>query len=259
MVSVRNIGYRIGGKQVLQNISLDFPTGRLSVMLGPNGSGKSSLLKIFSGYTDGFMGSVLYHGEDTRALSKAGMAQYRAVMSQQPQLDFPLLVDEVVMMGRYPHFTFNPGKKDQAICGEVMQMMELLPLRHRNYLTLSEGEKQRVQFARVLAQVWNCRDKGFLFLDEPIASLDIRYQHAFLSMARDMAARQLTVVAVLHDLNLAMEYADRIVLLKDGKLVATGNAGSTMTAAVIRQVFDVQARVVQHEHSTRPFLVLGGE
>ena len=181
MLRTENISYSIGKKSILDGISAEFHPGEFNMILGPNGSGKSTFLKIFSGEIHRNHGNVFYAGKQIRAIKNDELAKYRAVMSQQPELSFPLTVDEVVMMGRYPHFNFNPSKKDESICGEVMQRMNLQSFSDRNYLTLSGGEKQRVQFARVLAQVWEQPRNGlrYLFLDEPLASLDIKYQKEF--------------------------------------------------------------------------------
>jgi len=169
MLSTENIYYRIGKKLILSAINAQFLPGEFNMILGPNGSGKSSFLKIFSGEIQHFEGNVFYGAKNIREIKKETLAKNRAVMSQQPELSFPLMVDEVVMMGRYPHFAFNPGKKDIAICNEVMERMNLQLFKERNYLTLSGGEKQRVQYARVLAQVWEKPANGYryLFLDEP--------------------------------------------------------------------------------------------
>jgi len=192
-------------------VSAEFHPGEFNMILGPNGSGKSTFLKIFSGEIHANEGNVFYAEKQIRTIKTDELAKYRAVMSQQPELSFPLTVDEVVMMGRYPHFNFNPNKKDESICGEVMERMNLRSFSDRNYLTLSGGEKQRVQFARVLAQVWEQPQAGYryLFLDEPLASLDIKYQQEFLQVAREFVKTGTVLIAVLHDINLAIQYADR--------------------------------------------------
>src|SRR5262249_3474338 len=147
-------------------------------------------------------------------------ATYRAVLSQQIEISFPLSVDEVVLMGRYPHFTIQPSKKDLSICDEVIEMLNVAALRNRNFLTLSGGEKQRVQFARVLAQIWERPASGcrILLLDEPISSLDLKYQFDFLHRVRQILDEHTIVIAILHDLNLALNYADEVLLLSKGKL-----------------------------------------
>ena len=178
-------------------------------------------------------------------------------MSQQPELGFPLTVSEVVMMGRYPHFTFNPGKKDQGICDEVIMRMQIEDLKERNYLTLSGGEKQRVQFARVLAQIWEMPSQGhrYLFLDEPLTNLDINYQQEFLSIARSLTKTDTILVAVMHDINLAVQYADKLLFLKEGELVEYGKPLEMLSEQLIKNVFNVDTKIITNPVSGLPLMV----
>jgi len=257
MLRTEGIYYSIGKKLILSNISAEFQPGEFNMILGPNGSGKSTFLKIFSGEIHGNDGNVFYADKPIRSIKTDELAKYRAVMSQQPELSFPLTVDEVVMMGRYPHFNFNPNKKDESICGEVMERMNLSSFSDRNYLTLSGGEKQRVQFARVLAQIWEQPKNGYryLFLDEPLASLDIKYQQEFLQIAREFAKTGTVLVAVLHDINLAIQFADRLFLLKEGNLAAQGKPKEILSSELIKRVFDVDAQIIENPVSKEPLVV----
>jgi iron complex transport system ATP-binding protein len=187
MLKLDNISFQIGKKCILNDINLSFEPGRISMILGPNGSGKSSLLKIFSGAESNFNGKVYYDGIDLTTISNESLAKKRAVLSQQSHLQFPLQVKEVVMMGRYPHFSFQPTKQDEEIYVEVISKLKLNHLQNRNYLTLSGGEKQRVHFARVLAQLWSIpeNENRYLFLDEPLNSLDINFQQEFGAVAAE--------------------------------------------------------------------------
>jgi iron complex transport system ATP-binding protein len=260
MLKTSGIHYSVGRKLILNDVSMDFQPGEFNMILGPNGSGKSTFLKIFSGEIHGYDGAVLYAGKKLETIKKAELAKERAVMSQQPELSFPLTVDEVVMMGRYPHFAFNPGRKDQAICEEVMQRLNLQSFKERNYLTLSGGEKQRVQYARVLAQIWEKPASGcrYLFLDEPLTSLDINYQQEFLQVAREFAKEETILVAVMHDINLAIQYGDKLFFLKEGELVAKGKPKEILTEELIRKVFDVKATIVNNPVSGNPLIVYNG-
>jgi iron complex transport system ATP-binding protein len=257
MLKTQNIQYSIGKKQILNNISADFLPGEFNMILGPNGSGKSTFLKIFSGEINGYGGSVLYNDKKIIKEKKEALAKYRAVMSQQPELSFPLMVEEVVMMGRYPHFTFNPTKKDEAICSEVMERMNLLSFKERNYLTLSGGEKQRVQFARVLAQIWEQPENGnrYLFLDEPLNSLDINYQQEFLQIAKEFAQQDTVLIAVLHDINLATQYADKLFFLKEGELVAQGKPKEMLNEALLLKVFDIKTTIINNPVTNNPLVI----
>ena len=257
MLRTENIQYSIGKKSILNNISAQFQPGELNMILGPNGSGKTSFLKIFSGEINKYNGSVFYADEQIAHIKKEELAKYRAVMSQQPELSFPLMVEEVVMMGRYPHFTFNPTKKDVDICHDVMNRMNLASFADRNYLTLSGGEKQRVQYARVLAQVWEKPAKGYryLFLDEPLTSLDINYQQEFLQIAREFTDENTVLIAVMHDINLAIQFADKLFFLKEGSLVSHGRPKEVLSESLIKQVFNVNASIINNPVSNIPLVV----
>jgi iron complex transport system ATP-binding protein len=259
MLSTKNIRYSIGKKNILNGISADFLPGEFNMILGPNGSGKSTFLKIFSGEINDYEGAVFYNDNNISTQKKESLATYRAVMSQQPELSFPLMVDEVIMMGRYPHFNFSPNKKDRSICDAVIERMRLSYFKERNYLTLSGGEKQRVQFARVLAQIWQQPAKGnrFLFLDEPLASLDINYQQEFLQVAAEFAKKGTVLIAVIHDINLALQYADKLFFLKEGQLIAQGRPEEVINEQLIKTVFDVKASIITNPVTGKPLVIYG--
>jgi iron complex transport system ATP-binding protein len=257
MLRTANISYNIGAKQILKNISLDFVPGEFTMILGPNGSGKSTFLKIFSGEINKFKGEVWYDDQPINSIKKEELSTCRAVMSQQTELTFPLNVEEVVMMGRYPHFTFNPNKKDIAICREVITRMNLDSFTERDYTTLSGGEKQRVQYARVLAQVWEKPAHGhrYLFLDEPLNNLDVAYQQDFLQMATLLKNQNTVLVAVMHDINLAIQYADKLAFFKEGELAGYGNPKELVTAPLLRKVFNVNTTVMDNPLTGDPLVV----
>lgn len=257
MLRTENISYRIGKKQILKDISLEFVPGEFNMILGPNGSGKSSFLKIFCGEINDYDGNVFYDDKKIQSINKEALARKRAVMSQQPELNFPLSVEEVVMMGRYPHFVFDPHPSDKKICDEVIDRMNLQSFRERNYLTLSGGEKQRVQFARVLAQVWENPglDTRFLFLDEPLASLDINYQQEFLQIAKSFLQSKTVLAAVIHDINLAIQFADKLFFFKEGELKALGKPSAILTESLIEQVFGVKTTIISNPVSGQPLVV----
>lgn len=257
MLRTESIYYRVGNKIILDNVNVEFLPGEFNMILGPNGSGKSSFLRIFSGELPATEGNVYFDGKKISDIKKEELAKQRAVMSQQPELSFPLTVEEVVMMGRYPHFDFNPNKKDEAICEEVMNRMELQSFKERNYLTLSGGEKQRVQYARVLAQIWEKPARGcrYLFLDEPLNNLDINYQQQFLKIAKEFIGKETVIIAVMHDLNLAIQFADKLFFFKEGSLVAQGSPGTVLTEDLIKRIFNVEARIIPNPASNSPLLV----
>jgi iron complex transport system ATP-binding protein len=258
MLEVKNITYKIGEKTILEGISACFNPGQLNMVIGPNGSGKSTLLKIICNEITHYSGNVFYNGKTLSKKEKISIAQKRAVLSQQSELSFPLSVEEVVMMGRYPHFKLNPLAKDKDICLLALKRMSIDDFRYRNYLTLSGGEKQRVHFARALAQIWEQPKDAqrYLFLDEPIASLDLNYQHEFLRIAKEIARQNTVVVAIIHDINLALQYADQVVLINLGYAIASGLPSEVITSENLFAVYGLKCRVLQnHDSNFRYFIV----
>jgi iron complex transport system ATP-binding protein len=259
MLRIDQLVCRAGGREIVSGITTVFEAGLLHVIVGPNGSGKSTFLKAFSGDWRPQSGTVFYDGVPLSDLDKTALARRRAVMSQLPELHFPLSVDEIVLMGRYPHFSFQPSARDQSIVREAMERLGISALAGRDYLTLSGGERQRVQFARALAQIWDAPAAGcrYLFLDEPVSSLDIRYQHQLLQIARSLLTENIVLIAVLHDLNLALQYADRILFLKEGRIAAAGPSPGIVTPGLIREIFDVPAQLVDNPFGRAPVIVYG--
>ncbi|MEO5943956.1 MAG: heme ABC transporter ATP-binding protein [Ferruginibacter sp.] len=239
MIEIKNAGYAVGKKWLLQNISYQFVPGKCYMICGPNGAGKSTLMKLLSLLAVPDSGEIFYNSCKINYSKKQAYSKYRAVLSQQVDISFPMEVEEVVMMGRYPHFKINPTKEDIEICNEVMELQNLQSFRKRNFLTLSGGERQRVQFARVLAQIWTMPEHGsrILLLDEPISSLDIKYQFEFLNHIKQFLNDRTIIVAALHDLNLALNYADEILLLNKGELYASGKPADVLSTENISKVF----------------------
>jgi len=257
MISAEQIKYSVGTKNILNNISVEFLPGTCNLIIGPNGSGKSTLIKLLSGEINNFDGQLRYNGSDIKNLTKLALAASRAVLSQQTELSFPMTIEEVVMLGRNPHFEFNPTKKDAKIVKEVMALLDLNSFTHRNYQTLSGGEKQRVHYARVLAQIWEVPkgEQRYLFLDEPLNNLDIYYQQIFLSIAVSLLNDTTTLIGVVHDINIALRYADQLFFLKDGALIKNGAPEKIMDAILIKEVFNIDTQLMLHPSTGKPVVL----
>lgn len=249
MIEARNITYSVAGRTIISDVSVRFEPGRLHLVIGPNGAGKSTLVKLLAGFLRPESGSVEHDGKNIQKTGELEMARRRAVLSQAVEIAFPLSVREVVMMGRYPHFGGRPGPADESVVEEMLGYFDIGELRDRNYQTLSGGERQRVNFARVLGQLWRKPDRDedtqpgcrYLFLDEPLTFLDIRHQIEFMKKVRSFnEAPDIVTVGVVHDLNLAARFADQIVLLDHGRVVAAGTASEVLDAGRIREVFGVE-------------------
>ncbi len=256
VLKATDITFQVGNKALISEVSANFEPGKLNLIIGPNGAGKSTLIKVLARLMRPKTGTVEYEGIDVSKTSEASLAKRRAVLSQAIEVAFPMSVREIVMMGRYPHFTGRPGHVDEQIVDELMEFFDVTEFRTRNYQTLSGGERQRVNFARVLAQLWRrdsqaeTRKSGcrYLFLDEPLTFLDIHHQIEFMNKIRDFTDESdVVAVGVVHDLNLAARFADQIVLLNNGRVVANGTATEVLTADRIREVFQVETTFVPVE------------
>ena len=242
MLSAANLVFRAGSRVLIDGVSASFEPSRLHLIIGPNGAGKSTFVRLLARLLRPAAGQVLYDGQDIAHRKDRELAQCRAVLSQAVEVAFSLPVRELVLMGRYPHFTARPGAADLHVCEEVMRFFDVDGMAGRSYGTLSGGEKQRVQFARVLAQIW--RPVGgatrILFLDEPLTFLDIRHQIDFMEKIRVFASQKdVIVVGVVHDLNLAAQFADRLLLIHEGRILADGATRDVLTEEHLRTAFAV--------------------
>lgn len=251
-VELRRASWRVGDARILDEVSLRFAPGAFNVILGPNGAGKSTLLKLATGLLRPTGGEALLDGRRVASYPAEALARRRAVLSQHVDLAFPLAVEAVVMMGRYPHFRRAPLARDREIVGRALALVGMAEKRAQPYPTLSGGEQQKVQLARVLAQIWAddaAPAHRLLFLDEPTSNLDVHYQLHLLDVARGLLAEDCTVVAILHDLNVALHYGDRFFLLERGRLALEAARGEELPRAVLERVFDVRAHRVADPES----------
>ena len=225
--------------------------------MGANGAGKSTLLKLLSGELKPSSGEVFLNNNDLRTYSKNELAKRRAVLSQHYHLAFPISVEEIVLMGRYPYFGTNPSEKDKVICNEAAKLMAVENLLDRDYTTLSGGEAQKVQMSRVLSQIWSddAAEGRLLFLDEPVSHLDVKYQHQLMKVAKDFSTKGTTVIAVLHDVNLAIAFADRLLFMRDGNILYDVNDAADLTPAVLFNIFGLESSIVRLKDRTKPFVL----
>lgn len=262
-LAARSLRLTLHGRTVLDGIDLTVSGGELHVLLGANGAGKSSLLRTLAGDLRPSSGEVQLHERPITEYAPAELAQLRAVLPQRSSLDFPFRVREVVALGRLPHGD-EASAAGQAAIAEALQAAGVAAMAERAYTELSGGEQDRVQFARVLAQVWSKgsnRGSGdvparFLLLDEPTAHLDLAHQQQCLAVTRVQVVRGLGVIAALHDPNLAMAYADRVSLLQHGRILASGHPLQVMTAAALSRLYGVAIRVQVQPDLVRPLVAV---
>ena len=264
MFEVRGATVTRSQRALLDDVSLTVEAGEVLAVMGENGAGKSTLLKLLAGDFAPDRGTILLDGRPLDEWSMREQALRRAVMPQQTSLAFAFSAFEVVMLGRLPHDQGRPGAVDRLIAREAMRRTDVLTLVDRSYPTLSGGERARVMLARALAQVMGgdeatgaSRGPKALLLDEPSAALDIAHQQTAFAMIRDLAQHEgIAVVAVLHDPNLAMRFADRAALFRQGRLLALGPIETTMTEDALSACFSIPMRRVSDATMRRPIIVV---
>jgi iron complex transport system ATP-binding protein len=248
-VEISNLRFAYDGRLVLHGLSLSVESAQMVAILGPNGSGKTTLLKLLSAVLIG-KGGVKLNGRDIRSYDRRELSRLFAVVPQESQVDFPYTVAEIVLMGRASYHSplAFEGPKDLEVARTNMELTETLALADRYFHELSGGEKQRVMIARALTQ-----EPELLLLDEPAAFLDLKHQVRVLElMQRLNRERKLTIIAALHDLNLAALFFPRLVMLRDGKIYRDGTPKDVLTEQNIQEVYGIGVRVQPDPSGERP-------
>ncbi|WP_127144514.1 heme ABC transporter ATP-binding protein [Pelagibacterium montanilacus] len=257
MYLARGVSNAIDGRPILRDVDLTARPGEVTVIVGPNGSGKTTLFKALSGEI-AHSGAVSINGQDASRLRPWQAASMRAVLPQSSVLTFPFSVHEVVRLGLSGGLPGEDSGGRDRLPDEALSRVDLAGFGARSYNSLSGGEQQRVQLARVLCQVWAPVLEGkprYLLLDEPISSLDVRHQLRIMDIARDYADAGGGVIAILHDLNIAAMYADRIAMMSAGAVVAEGTVRDTLADALIERVFGCPMRVNTAPAPGTPFVL----
>lgn len=256
MLAIESLSVTYNGHDILQDISLDIKTGELVALVGPNGAGKSTLVRAISGVLHPRRGKISIDGLDLARLSALQRARYLAVVPQARELPPAYTVYQTVLLGRTPYLNWlgQAGKEDHAQVRRALQNTQIQHLAGRRVGQLSGGEQQRVLLARALAQ-----STPLLLMDEPTTHLDLEHQASLLSFVRNLTqAHRLAVLVVLHDLNLAGLYADRVALLEAGRLQAVGTPAEVLTAPHLEAVFHVPVKVIPHPDSGTPLILPDG-
>lgn len=259
MLEAQNITVQVSHNVLLSDVSVSIKAGEVLSIIGPNGAGKSTLLKALSNEMHVSKGCIKLNDRTLLNCSIKEQARLRAVLPQSSHLSFPFKVEDVVQMGRSPFHGSSNAKKDHDIVQQAMQLVQVDHLQGRNFTHLSGGEKQRVQLARVLAQIWEAPEDNqarYLLLDEPTSALDLSHQHHVLSISRQLAQTwNIGVLAVLHDLNLAATYSDNIAVLKAGKIIQNNCPSQTLQPQLIKQTFNLDVDVTVHPHQDCPLVI----
>jgi len=260
MINATGVHFGYNGRSVLEGVDIALEPGQTTAVLGPNGAGKSTLLKLLSGELRPSAGEIRWGDEPMKRVAPRDLAVRRAVMPQSSSLSFPFTAFEVVMLGRTPHVRRREKALDSDAVWHALERANATHLAERRYTTLSGGERQRIDFARAVAQIVSpdeeTRAAGrVLMLDEPTSSLDLSNQHDLLKRASTLAGEGVAVLVILHDLNLASSYADRIVLLADGRVTAEGAPWAVLTPDIVRATFGLSVVVTSNPCGDCPLVV----
>jgi iron complex transport system ATP-binding protein len=262
-ITIESLYVTLGGKQLLNDINLTIPAGELTILIGPNGAGKSTLLKACTGditaITAAISDSIAINQQPLENYSAEQLSTLRAVMTQDYAMAFSFTVREIVSMGCFAYEQKINHAQRECIVDEVMQFLHISALAQQHFTTLSGGEQQRTQLARVLAQLWYPYEQPtsrYLFLDEPTSSLDIFHQYQVLSLAKQLTQRNIGVLAVVHDLSLAASFADNLVLLEKGSVVVQGPPSTVLQPHYLSAVYGIDAQFFQHSTLFKPSVII---
>lgn len=242
MLALQEVSVRLGRRQVLQRATLEVRQGSVLAIVGENGAGKSTALRVMAGEIAPASGTARLDGRPLARWSAADAARRRAVVPQHAHLTFSFRVLDVVLLGRFAFHRGRPGAEDERYARSALREVGLAGFEDRPYTRLSGGERQRVHIARTLAQLSGPLSSRYWLLDEPTASLDIAHRHTVLRLARRLARDEVGVAVVLHDLNLAARYADRVAVMKDGRVLETGTIERLTDASLVEAAFGVPIR-----------------
>ncbi|WP_415715604.1 heme ABC transporter ATP-binding protein [Roseibium sp.] len=250
-----NVSISIGKTPIVRDVSFEAASGELLAIIGPSGSGKTTLLRALTGELS-YEGHAFLSGRELGGMSAEDQAVLRGVLPQISQISFPLTVSEVVALGLLDRRAGRLQRETRI--SEALAKVGLAGFEGRTYQDLSGGEQQRTQLARVLCQVWDPvpadGQPRWLFLDEPVSSLDIKHQYQIMHLAADYAARGGGVVAVMHDLNLTAEFANKVLVMKCGKQLAYGSNESVMCSGTLTTAYDFQLDLVEDRSGRKLFL-----
>jgi iron complex transport system ATP-binding protein len=254
MMRADHITVRRGGRALLDDVSIAVRPGEIVALIGANGAGKSTLVRVLSGEMRPDRGQVNVDDKPLAHWKSDALARRRAVLPQVRGVDFPVSALAVIELGRSPYFDTVLRREDRHAMAASVARAGIETLLTRDYATLSGGEQQRVQLARVLAQIWRgaaTDEPRYLLLDEPTSALDLAHQHAMLDTLQALRADGIGVLAILHDLGLAAAFADRAVALKNGRVIADGDAAVVLRADVIAETYGIDRAALARVEAKR--------
>lgn len=253
-IEVRHLHVSYGEREILSGISFNCLPNEITAIVGENGAGKTTLMNCLAGISD-FSGEINFNGRDVNEFSIAELAKVRAVLPQQSHLNFPFKVAEVIRLAMF--MSAISFTQQEQIIEQCLRRVDAWQFAEKNYLKLSGGEKQRVQLARVLAQVHANQKQiaRYLLLDEPTSALDLAHQYATLKMLNELRFDNIGALIIVHDLNLASLYCDKVILLHQGQLLKHGTPNQVFQTACINDAFNIDVAINTHPDKDKPFLI----
>lgn len=256
MLQTQNISFQYQNTPILKDIAVSLEKGELLAIVGPNGAGKSTLLSLLANEVT-CKEPIIFKDKCYKKWDITHLAVHKSKFSQHFNADIPLTVEEVVLMGRYPYFDNEPKREDIEAAALAMQKTDVFKHAKREYIHLSGGEKQRVHLARVIAQLDNKIQNKMLFLDEPLNNLDVYHQHSVMQFVKDFVLQSNTATVVLHDLNIAAQYATKIALMKNGRIVKIGAPEDVFVSSVISEVYNFPCTICKNPINQNPLILFG--
>lgn len=257
MIAVENITYKHKDFAILKNINFKAESGKLIAIVGPNGAGKTSLMNYLANELDCKKNKTAFKSKSYKDWDSEKLAQQKSKFSQHQQADIPLSVKDIILMGRYPYFNQSPDEEDVKSINKWMQKTQVEHLQNRTYLHLSGGEKQRVHLARVFAQLENDIEHKIVFLDEPLNNLDVSHQFKILQTIKEFTQKNNTAVSIFHDLNLAAQFSDEVVLMSKGEIIYHDTPDKVFTEEIISKVYDFPCKIIKNPVTNHPFIIFG--
>ncbi len=249
----RNLNFSYNGVRIIDNINLDIIDGEFLSLLGPNGAGKTTLIKILTGVIKDISGEVYLYSNPIHRYRRREFARYVSFLPQNPEINLPFRVKDIVMMGRFPYLKRFEMERPEDIkaVDAAMKMLNIDHLKRRHLMELSGGEIKRVFIAQAIAQ-----ESKILFLDEPTANLDINYQIEIFRMLKDFNSRlKKTIILITHDINHAARFAHRIALMKDGRIVSSGTADEVINRDNLERIFNTSLKI-EYDSENKPYILI---
>lgn len=247
MIEISQLTFFRGDKKIIDNLDVNFKENEITAVIGPNGAGKTTLINLISGFLKDFDGTIKINGNEIKNTSVNNLAKVRAIVPQFSTLNLPFTVYDVVLMGRNPYEKESQKHEDHHIVMDSLESANVLHLKDRIFTELSGGEKQRVQFAKALSQISdvNSNQIKYLILDEPTSSLDPGESRRMMQILNNLVNDKLSIILIAHDLNLASEYSEKILMLKDGKKFNFGKTSNLINKSNLDELYESDLRVTE--------------